>query len=359
MIKIIHCADLHLDSPMETHMTEKQASDRNTELIRSFVRLTEYAREHEVRAVIIAGDLFDGRRVKSRTVDAVLDGIGRTPEVDYLYLAGNHEGTGDPFADHILPANLKRFSDTWQSYEYEGVTVSGIELCEENAESLYRNIPKKEDSLSIVTLHGQIGTACGDGQINLNLLKNRGIDYLALGHIHAYTEGKLDGNGIYCYSGCLEGRGFDECGAKGFVLLSIENGRIEQKFVPFSCRCLHRLSVDISDLTKNSEILQRMLTEAEGIRREDMVEFLLTGAVDPTANIALDYLQKMVAQQGFFFTKVKDETHMAIHPEDYQNDISLKGEFIRLVLGSDLGEEEKAAIIRTGMQALTGEDITL
>lgn len=43
MTKIIHCADLHLDSPMETHMTEEQASTRNTEIIHSFLRLTEYA----------------------------------------------------------------------------------------------------------------------------------------------------------------------------------------------------------------------------------------------------------------------------------------------------------------------------
>lgn len=359
MIKMIHCADLHLDSPMETHMTGKQASDRNTELIRSFVRLTEYAKENEVRAVIIAGDLFDSERVKARTVDAVLNAIRRSPEVDYLYLAGNHEGAADAFTDQDLPVNLKRFEKNWKSYIYEDVTVSGIELTKENSESLYQSLPKKEGSVAIVTLHGQIGTACGDGLINLNLLKDRGIDYLALGHIHAYTEGRLDARGTYCYSGCLEGRGFDECGEKGFVLLTVEDGRIGHEFVPFSCRKLHRMPIDISGLTKNAEILQRMQEAAAGIGREDMVEFLLTGSVDPTADIALGYLQKMEEQQGFFFTKVKDETHMAIHPEDYQNDISLKGEFIRLVLESDAKEEDKAAIIRTGIQALAGEEITL
>ncbi|MDD6608684.1 MAG: hypothetical protein PUE97_03070 [Subdoligranulum variabile] len=56
---------------------------------------------------------------------------------------------------------------------------------------------------------------------------------------------------------------------------------------------------------------------------------------------------------------MKDQTHLAINPEDYKHDISLKGEFIRLVLGSDASEEDKAAIIRTGMQALMGEEITL
>lgn len=68
MTKIIHCADLHLDSPMETHMTEEQASTRNTEIIHSFLRLTEYAAKNDVRAVILAGDMFDGERVKIRTI---------------------------------------------------------------------------------------------------------------------------------------------------------------------------------------------------------------------------------------------------------------------------------------------------
>ena len=59
MTKIIHCADLHLDSPMETHMTEEQASIRNTEIIHTFLRLTEYAAKNDVRAVIIVGDMLN------------------------------------------------------------------------------------------------------------------------------------------------------------------------------------------------------------------------------------------------------------------------------------------------------------
>lgn len=107
-------------------------------------------------------------------------------------------------------------------------------------------------------------------EINLSLLKNKGINYLALGHIHTYSEQPLDSEGIYCYSGCLEGRGFDECGPKGFVLLTVESGHLEHEFVPFSCRQLHRIPVDISGLTKNSEIGQKMKAAAQGIPSEDM-----------------------------------------------------------------------------------------
>ena len=87
MTKIIHCADLHLDSPMETHMTEEQASIRNTEIIHTFLRLTEYAAKNDVRAVIIAGDMFDGERIKIRTVDEILD-----DEQGRVYFALAHLG---------------------------------------------------------------------------------------------------------------------------------------------------------------------------------------------------------------------------------------------------------------------------
>lgn len=258
MIKIIHCADLHLDSPMETHMTEEQASTRNTEIIRSFLRLTEYAEQNDVRAVIIAGDMFDGERVKVRTVDEILDAIRRTSKVDYLYLAGNHDGATYAFADHDMPDNLKIFGKEWTTYEYGNVLISGVEICETNAHSLYSQIPHKDGMVNIVTLHGQTGSVSGVDQVNIPQLKNKGIDYLALGHIHAFTEQPLDDKGIYCYAGCLEGRGFDECGPKGFVLLSIDSGRIQHEFVPFSCRQLHRISVDITGLSKNSAIGQKM-----------------------------------------------------------------------------------------------------
>ena len=55
-----------------------------------------------------------------------------------------------------------------------------------------------------------------------------GIDYLALGHVHSFRQEKLDEQGIWCYSGCLEGRGFDECGTKGYVMLET----VAQHLVP-------------------------------------------------------------------------------------------------------------------------------
>lgn len=357
-MKIIHCADLHLDSPMETHMTREKASMRNAEILRTFMRMTEYAKKENVRAILIAGDLFDGERVTSRTVDEVLNMMRETSEIDYLYLPGNHDGLSFAFSDKEQPGNLKQFSRQWMSVLYDEAAVSGIEITKDNAISMYEKVPHIENKVNIIALHGQTGTSCGENLVNLNFLKGKGIDYLALGHIHTYAQGELDEKGVYCYAGCLEGRGFDECGEKGFVLLDIEGGRVHSRFVPFSARRLHRIPVDITGLTTNSEIYRAMKEASGKIPQEDMVEYILTGHSEPESRMSLTHLQSFV-REDFFFSKIKDESRLAVSAEAYKNDVSLKGEFIRLVMQSEADEEDKARIIRAGLEALAGEEIEI
>lgn len=357
-MKILHCADLHMDSPMETHMTREQAAKRNAEILMSFQRMTEYAENENVRVVLIAGDLFDGERVTRRTVEGVLDAVRRTPQIDYLYVSGNHDDQTNAFADQEIPENFKRFTDKWNTIKYRDVAVSGIEITKNNASTLYEQLPAQKSRVNIVMLHGQISSACGVDQVNLNLLKGKNINYLALGHIHTYSCEQMDCDGIYCYPGCLEGRGFDECGEKGFVVLDTDGRKIAPTFIPFSSRKLHRVTVDITGAATNSAVHQAMKRASQNIDKKDMVEFILTGAADPSARIAKKYLYNLV-ESDFFFVKIKDETKLILDPKDYENDISLKREFIRLVMASDAGEADKIKIIRTGLEALAGEEITV
>ena len=110
-MKFLHCADIHLDSPMETHMTREQAVARNTEILKPFQRMTEYAAKEKIKLVLIAGDFFDGERVTRRTVDGILDAVTSTPQIDYLYVSGNHDNWTNAFIDHEVPVNFKCFTD--------------------------------------------------------------------------------------------------------------------------------------------------------------------------------------------------------------------------------------------------------
>ncbi|MFC2470117.1 MAG: metallophosphoesterase [Lachnoanaerobaculum gingivalis] len=357
-MKILHCADIHLDSPMETHMTREQAATRNIEILKSFQRMTEYAASEKIELVLIAGDFFDGERVTRRTVDGIFDAVTSTPQIDYLYLSGNHDNWTNAFVDYDIPTNFKCFKDSWNKFTYGDISVSGIEMTKANAEILYEQLPKQDNLINIVMLHGQTSTSSGIDRVNLNLLKDKNIQYLALGHIHTYSCNQLDRDGIYCYPGCLEGRGFDECGKKGFVVLDTDARKIEPTFVPFSLRELHHIEVDITGYLNNTEIYNAMKKETQDISKNDMVEFILTGSRDIASDLSIKYLYQL-ADTDFFFVKIKDNTKVELDPKEFENDISLKGEFIRLVMASNSCKEDKIQIIRAGLEALSGEKITV
>lgn len=357
-MKIIHCSDIHLDSKMEANLSPEQAKERNAEVCATFARMVSWAARNDVKAVLIAGDLFDSRRVSARTAGFVLDRIRAAAQVDFLYLRGNHDEAKDPFEGMELPGNLKTFTGDWTYYEYGGVTIAGTEPERDGWEGMYSQLKLKPDSTNIVMLHGQVSTQPGEELIALPQLRGKHIRYLALGHIHSHQKERLDPEGEYCYCGCLEGRGFDECGQKGFVLLEARDGKLSSEFVPFAARTLHEIAVDITGLTTVSQLLQAMEKAAEGIDAESLVKFTLTGSYTLETQKDLRFLRKSL-EPLFWFVKIKDESHLEIAKETYEHDVSLKGEFIRLVMASDQSEEEKARIISCGIQALSGEEIML
>ena len=85
-MKLIHCADIHLDSPMEASLPLEKATERRQEVLYSFLKLIDFAAENQVDAVLIAGDLFDSDYPSSETLAAVLSAMEEKKNVDFLYL---------------------------------------------------------------------------------------------------------------------------------------------------------------------------------------------------------------------------------------------------------------------------------
>jgi len=364
-MKIIHCADLHLDSKMTTNLSKVQAKERKNEILRTFTRMVDYAQKNNVKAILIAGDMFDTRNVSAMVRNTVRDVILQNYEIDFLYLKGNHDN--DNFLDKLeeLPDNLYLFGNSWTSYQYGDVVITGMELNEQNHLSAYNSLVLDHDSFNIVTMHGQLANYKNKEKvetISLDDLKNKNIDYLALGHVHSYHMDKIDNRGVYCYPGCLDGRGFDECGQKGFVVLNIdeETRKVDVDFVPMSSRTLYTLPVDVTgaNTTQEAAICMENAISQTQYPSSSLVKFVLLGEMNVECELDTSFLEEQFADY-FYFVKVKDETKLRVSYKDYEGDVSLKGEFVRLVSESDLTEEEKSMIIRAGIQALQGEEINL
>lgn len=348
---IIHTSDLHLDSKMESNLKANKAKERKNELLEAFARMVNLANRYLVKVILIAGDMFDKSRVNLKTKGFIFDLIKTNPHIDFLYLSGNHDESNFISSFESLP-NLKVFNDNWTSFKYDDVVISGIVLNESSKNHYFNTLDLDKSKFNIVTMHGQIGFYKND-EINLTSLKDKGIDYLALGHIHEYSLEKLDSRGVYCYSGCLEGRGFDELGIKGFSLIDTKTK--EYKFIPNSKRVFHEVNVDISMCNVWYEINKLVLDKVKDIPEEDFVKVILKGTYELSLIKQVDILANKLNSK-FYFAKVYDETSLKINLKDFEYEISLKGEFIRTVLESDLSDALKKRVIEQGIASLRRED---
>lgn len=344
-MKFIHCADLHIDSKLESGLSQSNARKRREELLASFNRLAEAADVQGASAVIIAGDLFDSERVSARSRKFVLNVIAKHPNVDFLLLTGNHDnGIGDTLD---APENLKLFSDGLTYFDYGNVRIAGVTRYSDGVlDSVF-----DPEMINIAVIHGENGT-----DFSLSAMRGLPIDYLALGHYHSYSTGALGDRGIYCYSGCLEGRGFDECGEKGYVLVETDGAALTHTFVPFASRRVREINIDMSEgytLADQSRIFSSGIKD---ISRDDMVRVNIVGKYELDREKFYEHIAEQIRDEFFCF-KLADRSVLHIDPASYVNDISLKGEFIRLAMKEIKDEEERSRVITYGLRALAEEDI--
>jgi len=123
-MKIIHTSDLHIDSPLTTHLSSDKVRERRRELFSTFAAMIDECTRIEARIFIIAGDLFDSARVTKSSRARALGLIEKNSHISFFYLPGNHERTvlldsGD------LPENLFVFGEGWTYFSSGDLVIAG------------------------------------------------------------------------------------------------------------------------------------------------------------------------------------------------------------------------------------------
>ncbi len=350
-MKIIHTADLHIDSPLSLDLNPAFQKDRKRELLYNFERLINYANDNGVHIILISGDLFDDNKISLKSQSYILGLIESNSNIDFYYTAGNHEEETYLSSLEKCPKNLKIFSNTWSTFSYEEFDITGINYNEVSKKYLYDSLSLKKDKINIVIMHGAL---TGENKIEISKLKDKNIDYLALGHTHQYQSKPLDSRGFYVYPGCLEGLNFNETGVKGFSLIEINDYELKSSFMPYSIRTIHDIKIDISKCDSWDDIEILTLDTIKDIPNQDIVQVRLVGSYSLEINKNLESLEEKIALL-FYFSRLIDESKFLINMKNYVNDVSLKGEFIRNVMNSNLSQEEKAKVIEYGIKALIKE----
>ena len=352
-MKLLHLADLHLGSEMSARLTPAKAQTRRDEICEAFLRAAKYAEQIGAQAILLAGDAFDTALPLRRDKEFFYGVVRDFPQITFFYLKGNHDG-----AEEVEEKpNLKTFGDAWTTYDLgEGVTLSGIELSSANSSSYYAGLSLDPTKKNIVMLHGQIADSVGEEKIYLRSLAGKNIDYLALGHIHSYSSGAIDGRGTYAYAGCLEPRGFDEVGEKGFVVIDTAGQTLSHTFVENCQRRVEEVTVDVSGCQDFAQAY-RMVDNALSVDGADMPRIYLTGEVEMDTEGLADFVRRQL-EGKYFAVSVKDHTTQALDLEKYRGQVSLEGEFVRVVLANaTLTEYQKKQVIALGLKALSGEKL--
>ena len=414
MVRLIHTADLHLDSAFSSRFSKEEAEERRRNLLIAWNKLLQYGIERKVQAILISGDLFDSPVVSRSTMEIFLSSIRKNPEISFFYLRGNHDTKNTFRFRDDLPKNLFLFSKEGKKYrlkeklvllgqefygterrnefpeEFYGTerrselpeesygTESLLELPEEPEESGEEELLSpssakdavqsiwnlKEEDCNILMLHGTLRDGGPEVQneqgISLKQLSRYPIHYLALGHIHKREEGKY-GSLYYIYPGCLQGRGFDEEGEKGFYYVEIEEEtkEIKAEFVPLKEGAFRIIPLFLSeeDGTLDAEEKIRESLKKEGAEAKDSVRIILKGEKRAGEERNLRYLEKQLEEE-YAYIEIKEETKLKLRKEEFIHEKGLKGEFLRMVCESEsLSEEEKEKLMILGIGLLQGEEL--
>ena len=111
MAKILHTADFHLDSAF-TALPEEKARLRRQEARQLTDRLVDYANDHGVELLLLAGDLFDSDQLYGQTAQELAQSLARF-RGHAVIAPGNHDfyAAASPYARLLWPENVHIFRE--------------------------------------------------------------------------------------------------------------------------------------------------------------------------------------------------------------------------------------------------------
>ena len=279
MFKFIHAADIHLDSPLRglsRYESAPEESIRNA-CRRAFENLVDLAIEEKVAFVLLAGDLYDGDWKDYSTGIFLSQQMGRLGQHNILVfaVAGNHDAANRMTKALDSPSNMKILS----SRKVETITLDdlgvviqgqsfGTQHVDENLAAGYAHAHK--GMLNIGLLHTSLDGREGHGMYapcSVDDLRNKGHQYWALGHIHKQEIVSKDP--WIVFPGCIQGRHIRETGAKGCMLVTVEDGTISDvESVVLDVLRWVFCTVDLTDAAAKRDVLERTRNVIEKEREQ-------------------------------------------------------------------------------------------
>ena len=369
MLKVLHCADIHLDTPFTSKDAQRSKAARR-QLKGAFLSLIDFIKKEEIPLALLAGDLFESSCVSAETMNLVCQAFSSVPFCSFVISCGNH----DPYAPKSVydtcefPSNVHIFKDSELGYfdfEHINVRVYGYSFTSQKLDFCPFASFEAEDKSRINLLcgHGDIGIPTSEYcPITEKDIENTGFDYCAFGHVHQGQGLKYAGNVPYAYSGCLSGRDFGETGSKGAVLLTFDDEKkltFEEKV--FSTHNYYWETLDITGTSDSLDLRGKIRERLSGYDCASLVRIELIGSVPLELNIDCEGLSDELCSDVFYL-EIVDSTAPLYDTAYLESDPTIVGQFYRemkaeLEKGSNEDRRIAAMALKMGINALKGENL--
>jgi DNA repair exonuclease SbcCD nuclease subunit len=272
-VRFIHCADLHLDSPLRglERYEGAPAQDMREATRRSFTNVIDLALEREVDFVLIAGDIFDGDWLDFNTGLFFANQLRRLADADVraFIVRGNHDALSKISKAVTLPKNVHVFKSNKPTTildENLGFAIHGQSFATGVVtDDLAAQYPDVHSGLlNIGLLHTALAGREGHesyAPTTPERLIGKGYHYWALGHVH--TRETVRQNPWIVFPGNTQGRHAREVGPKGCVVVEgdADEGIRSVEFVATDVARWQHLTLDATDVA-NLDDLQAAVQQA-------------------------------------------------------------------------------------------------
>lgn len=349
-MKILHAADLHLDTPFTGHDPESERILKKA-LSSLPAQIVALCQQHSCDLLLLSGDVFDGKA----TADSIeiLQKALKEVSIPTFISPGNHDfcSPDSPWLTEVWPANVHIF--TKPAIESVALPqldcrIYGAGFTSMDCPPLMTNFRAEgKESYHIAVLHGDpMQKNAPYNPITQAQVAASGLQYMALGHLH--TRGRYTAGETLCaWPGSAMGRGNDETGDRGVYLVTVENS-VQAEFIPLDVPRFFDLEVEVLETPEKA-----VLSALPPVETSDFYRITLTGECEAFDVNSLQFAHCPHLQ-------LRDHTQPPTDLWGCIEDDSLEGVFFRLLHDAMLDGDESALLAaKLSRRILDGREVIL